>query len=138
MSMLLVSTELFEPWRSAEATACRHAPDDLVARQVLDGRADQRTFGAIDIAVRRNAFGRQVDSFEADLRVAGLAEVPLPTPCSSGRRSWKRSGRGSRSWPRSMGHPVACRQGHVLVTAFHPELRHPDRRVHELFLALIT
>ena len=81
MSKLLVAMELFEPLgkRLGEGMPALGtcAGMILLAREVLDGRADQRSFGAIDIAVRRNAFGRQVDSFEADLRIAGLPEAPV-------------------------------------------------------------
>jgi pyridoxal 5'-phosphate synthase pdxT subunit len=114
----------------------------LLATEVLDGRADQHHFGVIDISVRRNAFGRQRDSFEADLDIEGLggplhavfvrapvveragpdvevlASVAMDTPLSGGSPAHK---------------PVVCRQGSVLVTSFHPELT-PDPRLHQLFL----
>jgi len=120
----------------------------LLAAEILDGRPDQRCFGAIDIAVRRNAFGRQVDSFEAPLAVSGLvggafpatfirapvvervgegveilATVPGPERPSEG-------GGG----PDGEAQPVLCRQGSVLVAAFHPELS-DDLRLHQAFLA---
>jgi 5'-phosphate synthase pdxT subunit len=109
----------------------------LLAAEVLDGRTDQRTFGAIDIAVRRNAFGRQVDSFETDLAIPELGPEPLHAvfirapvvertgPSVEVLASVER-GEGQRR-------PVACRAGSVLVTAFHPELS-GDLRLHELFL----
>ena len=72
----------------------------LLRPEVLDGRPDQRSFGAIDIAVRRNGFGRQIDSFEADLDVAGLAEAPVHAVFIRAPVV-ERSGPGSRSWLRS-------------------------------------
>ena len=85
--------------------------------------------------MRRNAFGRQVDSFEADLAVAGL-DGGRSTPCSSGRRSWSGSGPGVEVLAAVDGQPVLCRQGAVMVAAFHPELS-DDLRLHELFLELM-
>jgi pyridoxal 5'-phosphate synthase pdxT subunit len=104
----------------------------LLARDVLDGRPDQRSFGAIDLAVRRNAFGRQVDSFEADLDVDGLGGGLFPAvfiraPYVEG------AGDDVEVLARVDGHPVLCRQGAVLAAAFHPELS-GDLRLHELFL----
>ncbi|MCA1691364.1 MAG: pyridoxal 5'-phosphate synthase glutaminase subunit PdxT [Acidimicrobiales bacterium] len=113
----------------------------LLASDVLDGRPDQRCFGAIDIAVRRNAFGRQVDSFEADLHIEGLRggafpavfiRAPAVERVGEGVEVLARvaSPRGEMSdGPR----PVLCRQGSVLVAAFHPELS-SDLRLHQKFL----
>ena len=83
--------------------------------------------------MRRNGFGRQIDSFEADLDVAGFDHA-VPRACSSGRRSSSGSGADVEVLARVDGQPVCCRQGPVLVTSFHPELlgRHPAS--HELFL----
>ncbi len=104
----------------------------VLAHSVLDGRADQRSYDGIDIAVRRNAFGRQVDSFEADLNVDGLDEpfhaVFIRAPFV------EEVGPDVEVLASVDGHPVLCRQGPVLVAAFHPELT-ADRRLHELFLA---
>jgi pyridoxal 5'-phosphate synthase pdxT subunit len=114
----------------------------LLATEVLDGRADQHHFGAIDISVRRNAFGRQRESFEADLDVEGL-ERPL-------HAVFVRAPVVERAGPEvevlstvtvdaplvvdgGAHKPVVCRQGPVLVTSFHPELA-ADPRLHELFL----
>ena len=103
----------------------------LLARDVIDGRRDQRSFGAIDIGVRRNAFGRQVDSFEADITVASMDEplhaVFIRAPFV------ERVGEGVDVLAAVDDHPVMCRQGAIVVTAFHPELT-DDGRVHELFL----
>jgi 5'-phosphate synthase pdxT subunit len=137
MSKLLVAMELFEPLadRLGEGMPALGtcAGMILLAREVLDGRADQRCFGAIDISVRRNAFGRQVDSFEADLDITGLPEAPVHAVFI--RAPVVESvGEGVEVLAQvEEGRPVACRQGKVLVTSFHPELS-PDLRVHELFL----
>jgi 5'-phosphate synthase pdxT subunit len=137
MSKLLVAMELFEPLadRLAEGMPALGtcAGMILLAREILDGRADQRCFGAIDISVRRNAFGRQVDSFEADLDITGLPEAPVHAVFI--RAPVVESvGEGVEVLAQvEEGRPVACRQGKVLVTSFHPELS-PDLRVHELFL----
>jgi 5'-phosphate synthase pdxT subunit len=104
----------------------------LLSTDVLDGRADQRSFGAIDIAVRRNAFGRQVDSFEADLSVPALGDPPLHAVFIRAPFV-ERIGDGVDVLATVDDHPVMCRQGRVIVTAFHPELT-DDARVHELFL----
>ena len=107
----------------------------LLAAAILDGRADQRPLGAIDIDVRRNAFGRQIDSFEADLPVAGLDEplhaVFIRAP------SVERVGDSVEVLARVEGRPVCCRQGSVIVSSFHPELS-ADTRLHELFLAHLS
>lgn len=106
----------------------------LLAREVLDGRADQRSLGVVDIAVRRNAFGRQVDSFEADLAVAG-DEVPLhaafiraPVIEEAGPEVEVLASVGDR--------PVLARQGPVIVASFHPELT-DDVRLHQLLLSTL-
>jgi 5'-phosphate synthase pdxT subunit len=103
----------------------------LLAAEVLDGRPDQRSFGRIDLAVRRNAFGRQLDSFEADLDVTGLDEpfhaVFIRAP------GVERAGDGVEVLAEVDGHPVLCRQGAIMVSSFHPELT-DDLRLHQLFL----
>jgi pyridoxal 5'-phosphate synthase pdxT subunit len=109
----------------------------LLATEVLDGRDDQCRFGAIDIAVRRNAFGRQVDSFETDLDMPAVGPEPLPAAFIRAPLV-ERTGPDVEvlaSLPAADGatRPVACRQGNVLVTSFHPELS-GDPRLHELFL----
>ena len=104
----------------------------LLAREVLDGRDDQRFFGAIDISVRRNAFGRQRDSFETTLAVAGLTGEPIDAVFIRAPFV-ERAGRGVEVLADVDGHPVLCREGPVLVAAFHPELS-ADLRIHELFL----
>jgi 5'-phosphate synthase pdxT subunit len=104
----------------------------LLATEVLDGRPDQQSFGAIDLAVRRNAFGRQVDSFEASLDVDGMAGGPVPAVFIRAPYV-ERAGESVEVLARVDGHPVLCRQGPVMAAAFHPELS-GDLRLHELFL----
>ncbi|MDQ3305205.1 MAG: pyridoxal 5'-phosphate synthase glutaminase subunit PdxT [Actinomycetota bacterium] len=107
----------------------------LCARDVVDGRSDQHSLGAVDITVRRNAFGRQRDSFEADLEVDGLAGGPFPAvfiraPVVT------RTGAGVEVLARVAEGPVLCRSGAVVVAAFHPELG-GDLRLHQLLLERI-
>ncbi|MCB0987723.1 MAG: pyridoxal 5'-phosphate synthase glutaminase subunit PdxT [Acidimicrobiales bacterium] len=137
MSKLLVTSGLADPLAERLAGGMPAmgtcAGMIVLADEVLDGRADQRSFGAIDVTVRRNAFGRQVDSFEADLDVAGLATpfhaVFIRAPFVEG------VGSGVEVLASTSGHPVLCRQGSVIVSAFHPELT-DDLRIHQLFLSL--
>ena len=138
MSKLLDSSGLADPLRERLAaglpTFGTCAGMIVLARSVLDGRADQRSYDAIDLTVRRNAFGRQIDSFEADLDVTGL---DAPFHAVFIRAPFvEEAGEGVEVLARVDGHPVLCRQGPVLVSAFHPELT-ADRRLHELFLSRI-
>jgi 5'-phosphate synthase pdxT subunit len=140
MSLLLDSSGLREPLaeRLAEGlpTFGTCAGMILLAEDVLDGRPDQRSFGAIDLAVRRNAFGRQVDSFEVDLTVKHLPGGDRTFPAVFIRAPFvERAGEAVEVLAEVDGHPVLCRQGPVLVAAFHPELT-ADARLHELFLTL--
>jgi 5'-phosphate synthase pdxT subunit len=106
----------------------------LLGREILDGRNDQRCFGAIDIAVRRNAFGRQVDSFEAELSIDGIAEPERRFPAVFIRAPVvEATGPSVEVLATVEGRPVLCRSRCVLVAAFHPELS-SDTRLHELFL----
>jgi 5'-phosphate synthase pdxT subunit len=110
----------------------------LLARRVLGGRPDQRGFDVIDMTIRRNGYGRQVDSFETDLVVDGMADGPF-------HAVFIRAPRVEEVGPDvevlasllSPGDPaptpVLCRSGGVLVAAFHPELS-GDLRIHQLFL----
>jgi 5'-phosphate synthase pdxT subunit len=141
MSRLLEINHLFDPLAERLAAGLPAlgtcAGMILLARTVLDGRADQRSFAAVDITVRRNAFGRQVDSFEADLRVEGVADPERPVPAVFIRAPFVESvGPGVDVLAAVDGHPVCARQGTRLVTAFHPELS-GDGRIHESFLDLI-
>src|SRR5689334_13610786 len=105
----------------------------LLADRIVDGTADQETIGGLDITVRRNAFGRQVDSFEGALTVAGLDE---PVHAVFIRAPWvEEVGPEVEVLATAAGHPVAVRQGHLLATSFHPEVE-GDGRLHRLFAEL--
>ena len=136
MSLLLQSSGLFDPiaerLREGMAAFGTCAGMILLAGEVLDGRPDQRSFAAVDIAVRRNAFGRQVDSFEAALDVTGIEGGPVDAVFIRAPFV-ERAGAEVEVLAEVDGHPVLCRQGPVLVSSFHPELS-SDLRVHELFL----
>jgi len=141
MSRLLAIQELFDPIQdrldAGMAALGTCAGMILLAGTVLDGRPDQRSFGAIDIVVRRNAFGRQVDSFERDLRVDGITESERSVHAVFIRAPFIESVSNDVEVLATVaGHPVCARQGRVLVTAFHPELS-GDVRIHESFLELI-
>jgi len=103
----------------------------LLARHVADGRSDQRSFAAIDIDVRRNGYGRQVDSFEADLDVTGLEEQFHGVFIRAPVVDWV--GDGVEVLATVDGRPVLCRQGAVVVASFHPEMS-GDGRIHGRFL----
>jgi 5'-phosphate synthase pdxT subunit len=109
----------------------------MLADRMLDGMNGQETFGGIDMTVRRNAFGRQVDSFESDIALAAV-----PGPAFRGifiRAPWvEQTGPGVSvlGTDQDTGRIVAVRQGPLLATAFHPELT-PDRRIHQLFVDIV-
>ena len=102
----------------------------LLSNKILDGAEGQETFGGLDITSRRNAFGRQVDSFEGEIEFKGIGVL-------NGvfiRAPWVESVEGSvEVLATSHGHPVAVRQGNILATSFHPELTH-DHAVHRYFI----
>jgi 5'-phosphate synthase pdxT subunit len=116
----------------------------LLARQALDGRPDQQQLGGLDVVVRRNAFGRQVDSFEEDLEFSGLPGGSLHAVFI--RAPWvEKVGDGvdvlarvpeSQAAGEAAARIVAVRQGMVLATAFHPELT-GDERVHRSFVEMV-
>lgn len=112
----------------------------LLASEVLDGRADQFSLGAIDMTVRRNAFGRQVDSFEAEVEVPALPGDPVRAVFI--RAPWvERVGDGvevlaSVGIDDGTDRIVAVRQGHALATSFHPEVT-DDRRFHRLLVDMV-
>jgi 5'-phosphate synthase pdxT subunit len=149
MSRLLVAFDLMEPLRVRLAEgmpaygSC--AGMILLCREILDGRPDQRQLAVLDAVVRRNAFGRQVDSFEADLDFAGIHNGPVRAVFI--RAPWvEQVGSDVEVLARvpevaaagsAAGRIVAIRQGSVLATAFHPELT-GDRRVHQLFCEMVT
>lgn len=140
ISLLLDSSGLLEPVRKRLAAGMPAfgtcAGMILLADEVFDGRPDQQQLAAIDIGVRRNAFGRQVQSFETDLVVEGLAEpfhavfirAPAVERVGDGVEVLATvDGRDGRA------RAVLCRRGPILVAAFHPELS-GDPRLHRLFL----
>ena len=97
---------------------------------------DEDHLGLLDVTARRNAFGRQLQSFEADLRVEGIGEEPMRAVFI--RAPWvERHGPGVEVLASYDGHPVAVRGGNVLACAFHPELTE-DSRLHALFMAITT
>ncbi|TPG31712.1 pyridoxal 5'-phosphate synthase glutaminase subunit PdxT [Mycolicibacterium hodleri] len=138
MSKLLREFELLEPLRARLADgmpaygSC--AGMILLATEIADAGVPGREalpLGAIDMTVRRNAFGRQVDSFEGDIAFDGLEGSVHAVFI---RAPWvERVGPGVEVLARAAGHPVAVRQGRTLATAFHPEMT-GDRRVHRLFV----
>lgn len=154
LSLLLASSGLYEPLAAALAGGLPAfgtcAGLVLLARSILDGRPDQRCFGRIDCTVRRNGYGRQRFSFESALDATGLGTVlgdgadPLPAVfirapvvVAAGPEVEVLAtldplpGAGPGVGP----DPVVCRQGPVLVSAFHPELT-GDRRLHRLFAGM--
>ncbi len=141
MSHLLLDLELLEPLRRRLAEGLPAygvcAGMILLASEILDAGAKGRQalpLHAIDITVRRNAFGRQVDSFEGDIDFAGL-DGPIRAVFI--RAPWvERTGEGVRVLARAAGHVVAVRQGPMLATAFHPEMT-GDRRIHQMFVDIV-
>jgi len=110
----------------------------MLADRLADGVAGQLTYGGIDMTVRRNAFGRQVDSFERDITLAGdVTEGPFRAVFI--RAPWvEQTGPGVSilGTEQGTGRIVAVRQGQLLATAFHPELTQ-DRRIHKLFADIV-
>jgi pyridoxal 5'-phosphate synthase pdxT subunit len=111
----------------------------MLADRLADGIDGQRTFGGIDMTVRRNAFGRQVDSFETDVTIEGVPVhavfIRAPAVEEAGERVSILAKTVSAEDGRT-GRIVAVRQGQLLATAFHPELT-PDRRMHKLFVDIV-
>jgi pyridoxal 5'-phosphate synthase pdxT subunit len=142
MSHLLAEFELLEPLRKRVAEdmpvygSC--AGMILLATDIIDAGTDGRRavpLRGIDMTVRRNAFGRQVDSFEEDISFDGLDS---PVHAVFIRAPWvERVGDGVQVLAEAAGHPVAVRQARMLATAFHPEIT-GDRRVHRLFVDILT
>lgn len=146
MSRLLGVFDLFDPLRDALAGglpvygSC--AGMILLASEVLDTRPDARCLGAIDMTVRRNAFGRQVDSFETDLAVAGVDGGPMRAVFI--RAPWvERVGDGVEVLARvpddagrTAGTVVAVQQGVTMATSFHPEVT-GDLRIHRRFVDVV-
>ncbi len=140
---LLRTFELFEPLqarlRAGLPAFGSCAGMILLADRIVDGADGQRTLGGLDITVRRNAFGRQVDSFEADIRYAGWS---APLPAVFIRAPWVEEVAegvevlGRIAGGRADGRVVAVRQGGLLATAFHPEVA-GDLRVHKQFVHVV-
>jgi 5'-phosphate synthase pdxT subunit len=139
MSMLLESSGLAEPLGKELASGLPAfgtcAGMILLSRAISDGRANQRCYGAIDITVRRNGYGGQLESFECALQVGALGEEPVHAVFIRAPVV-EQTGLEVEVLARIESTPVICRQRSVLVTAFHPELSE-DRRVHELFVAMV-
>lgn len=135
MSQLLESSGLFDPISTCIADGMpvfgTCAGMILLASEILDGRSDQRSFSAIDISVRRNAFGRQVDSFESAIKssVGDFHGVFIRAP------RIERVGDEVEVLGRIHNEPVLVRQGNVLAASFHPELSN-DARLHEYFVSI--
>ncbi|MFF1512100.1 pyridoxal 5'-phosphate synthase glutaminase subunit PdxT [Streptomyces sp. NPDC058326] len=107
----------------------------MLAEKILDPRSGQETFGGIDMIVRRNAFGRQNESFEAGVTVAGIEDGPVEGVFI--RAPWVESvGAEVEILAEHEGHVVAVRQGRALATSFHPELT-GDHRIHALFVDMV-
>ncbi len=144
MSKLAVIDRFLDPLRAARAAgmpmygSC--AGMIMLADTVLDAREDQQTIGGLDVVVRRNAFGRQVDSFEADIAMPVLGEPGFPAVFI--RAPWVESvGPAVEVLARvgsaaDAGTIVAVQQGALLATSFHPELT-SDARIHEYFVAIV-
>ncbi len=138
MSRLLTTSELFDPLGERIAGGMpvfgTCAGMILLATEVLEGRPDQRSYGAIDITVQRNGYGRQLDSFETDLVVPELGPDATPFHGVFIRAPRvTRVGEGVEILAHHHGEPVLLRQGTVSVASFHPELA-GDHRLHALFL----
>jgi 5'-phosphate synthase pdxT subunit len=145
MDKLVRAFDLYEPLRerikrgTAVYGSC--AGMIMLADRIVDGTADQRTLGGMDVTVRRNAFGRQVESFETDLDVGVFGDGPALHAVFI-RAPWvEDAGPGvdvlaTVAAGPAAGKIVAVRQGALLSTAFHPELT-GDLRVHRLFLDIV-
>lgn len=138
MSMLLDSSGLREPIGARLADdmpvfgTC--AGMILCATSVLDGRPDQRGFGIIDLTVRRNGYGRQLDSFETDLSIVGISEPERPFRAVFIRAPFVEAvGDDVEVLAAHDGHPVLVHHGSCTVAAFHPELTN-DNRLHAMFV----
>ena len=138
MSKLLATSELFDPiadlLRAGLPVFGTCAGMILLAVEIEDGRPDQRSFGSIDITVQRNGYGRQLDSFETELDIAGFASNAAPFHGVFIRApKVTRVGDGVEVLASHEGVPVLLRQGAVTVASFHPELA-GDHRLHAQFL----
>lgn len=140
MSILAVKNGLIEPLREARKRMPMYgscAGLIMLADRITDGRSDQQTIGGLNITAKRNAFGRQVDSFEIDLKIPAIGDpefhavfirAPLVEEVGSGVEVLA-------TIP-ATGEVVAVRQGNLLGTSFHPEIV-PDFRIHNYFLEMV-
>lgn len=135
MSMLLDRSAMLEPLREGVEAGLpvfgTCAGMILMAAEISDGRPDQHALGAVDISVNRNGYGRQIESFEAELAVEGL-DTPFHAVFIRAPLV-ERAGRDVEVLASVDGDPVLCRQDNVLVAAFHPELSDDDR-IHRRWL----
>jgi|TARA_B100000959_G_scaffold45895_1_gene46664 5'-phosphate synthase pdxT subunit len=139
MSFLLESSGMFDSLkeRSTDGMSILGtcAGMILLSSKITDGRSDQKSLGLIDIEVRRNGYGRQIDSFESDLLIKGFGDsfrgvfIRAPLVESVGEEV--------EVLAEINGHPVMCRQGSTIVTSFHPELADDDR-IHADFLEMVS
>jgi 5'-phosphate synthase pdxT subunit len=107
----------------------------LLADEIEDNNSNQKTFGGLQVSVRRNAFGRQVDSFESDINFQGIEGSPVRAIFI--RAPWiEKIGNRVEVLASIEGHPVAVRQGNIFATSFHPELTE-DHRIHSYFIEKI-
>lgn len=144
ISKLAVTSGLMDPLRQRVAhgmpTFGSCAGMILLADRLIGGRPDQQTIGGLDVVVRRNAFGRQVDSFEADLAMPVLGDEPVHAIFI--RAPWVEQSApaveilGHVEGGPAAGRIVAVRQGPLLATSFHPELT-GDSRVHQYFVDIV-
>lgn len=144
MSKLALSNGLMEPLREARRSgmpmygSC--AGMIMLADRVTDARPDQETIGGLDITVRRNAFGRQVDSFETDIAIVGVGDDPVHAVFI--RAPWVELAGpevevlATIETDDDAGTIVAVRQGPLLATSFHPELT-GDHRIHTMFVEIV-
>jgi 5'-phosphate synthase pdxT subunit len=139
IAKLARSFEMLEPLKSRIASgmpvygSC--AGMILLADRVLDAAIGQETFGGLDITVRRNAFGSQVDSFETDLDFSGITNPPVRAVFI--RAPWVESVGPAVEVLAKLEHAVAVRQGGLLATSFHPELT-GDNRIHRFFIESVA
>lgn len=139
MSFLLESSEIFDSLKERSTDGMpilgTCAGMILLSSKITDGRSDQKSLGLIDIEVRRNGYGRQIDSFESDLLIKGFGDsfrgvfIRAPLVESVGEEV--------EVLAEINGHPVMCRQGSTIVTSFHPELADDDR-IHADFLEMVS
>jgi len=139
MSFLLESSGIFDPLKERSTDGMpilgTCAGMILLSSKITDGRSDQKSLGLIDIEVRRNGYGRQIDSFESDLLIEGFDNsfrgVFIRAPLVEGVSE------EVEVLAEVNGHPVMCRQNSTIVTSFHPELADDDR-IHAEFLEMVS